>query len=433
MSGREYIKKMARKADQDNDYGLGPRRKAIGRTKDGNYVYPSKKTEDHMFVCGKTGAGKTTLLQKLMEIEYYRNNKVIEIEPAKEGKNERGFMNLPTADDEMRITLRKKFGLEPRPFKTKMYSLNTERLRNFLKKHPVAEKFFEPIKIEEKDVIDVLPHIFPSSGSGHELNALENAYSTYTAKRDRKDYSLREYIRETKDRVEGSNLNPDNIERNINDISDTLLIGANKGKDGTKIEEILNKTNEISVFTTHFINFTQQQLRFAMAVFNLTYNKWVKIPSKEAELRFFLSDADQLLPRNPRGQGEDLQRTMKSKFIDKLRGSRSKGVRWHLDSQAFHDLDEVALQQTEERYINRLKNKKVAKDHDIDYNVLGTLPVHQAFQTGGLFPVRLENVCPPQSYKAGTELYVEKEHVPIHFIKTFKRWKNEKDNYTIPD
>ncbi len=397
-----------------------PRTHAVGITRGRNFVYVSADMV-HRYISGQTNAGKTTLAQTLMEIDFLRGRKIVEIEPALEAKNERAFMNLPNDDDGMLEALNKYFHLEPRPFKAIVYSPATRKYRAFMKNDEgIRSKFYKSLKITEPDVVDLIPAIFP--GGSIERLIVRKAYRTYTeeVQPKRKNRSIAEFLEVFEE-----------VGKEANFSSFTLLkleyIASVLHSDGKhKIDEILKKKDEISVFTFSFITDPLDRYIWAMAILNLVYARWEYIKRKEDVLSFFVADANLLAPKKKKDMIDTLvryQERMKQNLQVYARISRGKGVVWTLDSQEYDDLDDVIVAQCQERFIKRMRNRDVAEKLKIDYTELKRLDRKFAYFDDG-YMVKKILVRPPMSRKARSG-----EFLPIHFVKEYERWENEEANF----
>ncbi|ASJ13366.1 hypothetical protein [Thermococcus thioreducens] len=397
-----------------------PRTHAVGLTRGKNFVYVSADMV-HRYISGQTNAGKTTLAQTLMEVDFLRGRKIVEIEPALEAKNERAFMNLPNDDDGMLEVLNKYFHLEPRPFKAIVYSPATRKYRAFMKNDEgIRSKFYKSLKITEPDVVDLILAIFP--GGSIERLIINKAYKKYTEeiRPKRKERSISEFLEVFEE-----------VGKEANFSSFTLLkleyIASVLHSDGKhKIDEILKKKDEISVFTFTFIRDPLERYLWAMAILNIIYDRWEYLKRKEDILSFYVADAHLLAPKKKKDMIDTLaryQERMKQNLQVYSRISRGKGLLWTFDSQEFDDLDDVVVAQCQERFIKRMRNRDVAEKLKIDYTELRRLDKKFAFFDDG-YMVKKILVRPPMSRKARSG-----EFLPIHFVKEYKRWENEEANY----
>ncbi|MBO8175745.1 MAG: hypothetical protein H0Z18_10855 [Thermococcus sp.] len=397
-----------------------PKTHAVGITKGKNFVYTSGDMI-HRWIAGQTNSGKTTLAQTLMEVDHLRGRKIVEIEPALEAKNERAFMNLPNNDEDMLEVLQKYFNLEPRPFKAIVYSPVTRKYRAFMKNDDgLRSKFYKSIKITEPDVVDLIPLVFP--GGSIERLIVRKAYKHYTEEVEpkRKNRSIEGFLQTFEEVTKDANFSSFTLMK-IEYIAKTLISDGDH-----KIDEILRKTDEISVFTFTFINDPLDRYIWAMAILNLIYNRWEYIKRKEDVLSFFVADANLLAPKKKKDMIDTLvryQERMKQNLQVYARISRGKGVVWTLDSQEFDDLDDVIVAQCQERFIKRLRSREVADKLRIDYNELKRLDRKFAFFDDG-FMIKKILVRPPMSRKARSG-----EFLPIHFLNEYERWENEEANY----
>jgi len=397
-----------------------PKTHAVGITKARNYVYLSGDMV-HRWIAGQTNSGKTTLAQTIMEVDFLRGRKIVEIEPALEAKNERAFMNLPNDDEVMLEVLGKYFKLEPRPFKAIVYSPVTRKYRAFMKNDDgLRSRFYKSIKITEPDVVDLIPLVFP--GGSIERLIVRKAYKHYTEEVEpkRRNRSIEGFLQTFEDAAKDASFSSFTLMK-IEYIAKALI------SDGDyKIDEILRKTDEVSVFTFTFINDPLDRYIWAMAILNLIYNRWEHIKRKEDVLSFFVADANLLAPKKKKDMIDTLiryQERMKQNLQVYARISRGKGIVWTLDSQEYDDLDDVVVAQCQERFIKRLRSREVAEKLKIDHKELKRLDKKFAFFDDG-FMIKKTLVRPPMSRKARSG-----EFLPIHFLNEYERWENEEANY----
>jgi hypothetical protein len=397
-----------------------PKTHAVGITKGGNFVYVSADMI-HRYISGQTNTGKTTLAQTLMEVDFLRGRKIVEIEPALEAKNERGFMNMPNNDENMLEVLNKYFHVEPRPFRAIIYSPVTRKYRAFMKNDEgIRSKFYKPLKITEPDVVDLLKSIFP--GGSIERLIVKKAHKLYTEEIEpkRKNRTIEGFLETFQE-----------VGKNANFSSFTLMkleyIASILHSDGKyKIDEILQKKDEISVFTFSFIPDPLDRYIWAMAVLNIIYDRWEDIKRRDDVLSFFVADAHLLAPKKKKDMIDTLvryQERMKQNLQVYARISRGKGLVWTLDSQEYDDLDDVVVAQCQERFVKRMRSREVAEKLKIDYKELKRLHPKFAFFDDG-YMIKKILIRPPMSRKARSG-----EFLPIHFVKEYERWENEEANY----
>ena len=391
---------------------------AIGRTKK-NFYYLSSEVV-HRYIGGQTGAGKTTLAQSMIEIDFLKGRKIVEIEPALEAKNERVFMNMPNNDEGMLKVLEEYFNVEPRPFKVVCYTIETPRYKSFIRVHPEAEEFYKSIKLTEADVIDVLPYVFPAGGST-EASWVLGRYKEYIKEHERRDdrtiQGFMEHLKEKGEIHVFTRLTQQKI-------LDTAFSIFSEGK--FKIEDILKRKDEISVFTTHFIDDPIDRYIFASTVLHLIYHAWKRVKRKEDILSFFVADAHLLAPAKQKDVLERLkhyQISMRQNLQMYVRISRGQGISWTFDSQELDDLDTAVVSQCSEIFIKRMKNPAVAEKYKIQFKKLKSLDKKHAYFDNGFLIAKIL-VRPPMSRKAS-----QGEFLPIHFIKEYERWRNEENNY----
>jgi len=402
---------------------------AFGLTKNNKLAYPINGPS-HRLVMGQTGAGKTTLAQTLMEIDFLRGRKVFELEPALEAKSERAFMNLPNNDRRMRQVLLEKFGIDIEdfkewPFRAVVYSPPTPRFANFLKKYENSPgiDFFRPLTFTEADLIDIIARTLPT-GSIEGL-IVADAYDQYTSEvRKRKKRNIEEFKNYVQEIGEGTNVNIENTLMKINRFYHVL-----KGveiENGTSLKDMMKYRDEISVFTTHFIERPEDRYIWTFAILVTVYSNWIDNLKRDYLMSFFVADANLLAPSSARDIIEKLsyfQTLMRQELQVYVKISRGKNMAWTLDTQRHDDLSPSIVSECKEWFIKRMYAREFAQKLGVEPRVLRTLSVEKAIYVGPLTKYKVL-LRPPISRKASAG-----EYAPIHFLDAYRRWENEEANF----
>ncbi|MFA4701488.1 hypothetical protein [Pyrococcus kukulkanii] len=402
---------------------------AFGLSKNHKLIYPLSGPS-HRLIMGQTGAGKTTLAQTLMEIDFLKGRKVFEIEPALEAKSERAFMNLPNNDPQMLKVLKEYFGIDTEdfkewPFKVVVYSPPTQRFVNFLKKHendPGIE-FFKPITFTEADLIDIIARTLPT-GSIEGL-IVADAYDEYVSTvKKRKKRSIEEFIELVRKIGEGTNVNIENTIMKINRFYHVL-----KGvevDEGVPLKDIIKNREEISVFTTHFIERPEDRYIWTFAILVTVYSNWIDNLKRDYLMSFFIADANLLAPSSARDIIEKLayfQTLMRQELQVYVKISRGKNMAWTLDTQRHDDLSPSIVSECKEWFIKRMYSKEFAQKLGLEPKLLRSLSIEKAIYVGPLTKYKVL-IRPPVSRKAKAG-----EYAPIHFLDAYKRWENEEATF----
>lgn len=420
----EYIPKYEEKVAHSENPLL-----AFGLTKRGKLAYPINEPS-HRLIMGQTGAGKTTLAQTLMEIDFLRGRKVFELEPALEAKSERAFMNLPNNNNKMLQVLREKFGIDIEdfkewPFQTVVYSPPTPRFASFLKKYENSPgiKFFRALTFTESDIIDIIARILPT-GSIEGL-IVADAYDQYiSVVKKRKKRNIEEFKNYVQEIGKGTNVNIENTLMKINRFYHVLK--GVKITNGTSLKDMMKNQNEISVFTTHFIERPEDRYIWTFAILVTVYSNWIDNLKRDYLMSFFVADANLLAPNSTRDIIEKLsyfQTLMRQELQIYVKISRGKNMAWTLDTQRHDDLSPSIVSECKEWFIKRMYAREFAQRLGIEPKVLRMLSVEKGIYVGPLTKYKVL-LRPPVSRKAAAG-----EYAPIHFLDAYERWENEEANY----
>ncbi len=385
----------------------------IGLDEKGRPVTVSKKVK-HRAIVGITGAGKTTLAQSLKEIDLHRKRKVVEIEPALEAKCEGIFMNLPNNDPVMVKILEKDFGLEPQGFRTVAYTPNTTKYREFIEKYPEMEKFFKPLKVSEKQMIDMLLNILP--GGPVERMLLQSYMQELEGEYDLE--ALVYYIQEREEVPAYMKVTAAKIRyiASIGIISD----------EGVSIEEMLDG-KEASIITLAFVDDPLDRFMVSLIYLTAIYEIWKELEHKRV-LSFFVADANLLAPAQKKDMLDSLVRYQlraRAQLQIYSRISRGQAVAWTLDFQTWNDIDDVVRDQIQERFFKRNWSREVAKMLNIEPDGLKSIGAPYAY-FDNMQTIRKIKIRPPLSRKAR-----EGQFTPYDFVKDYRRFENEVATHDI--
>ncbi len=395
--------------ENKNDVGA---KVAIGINNKGNFVTVSKKVV-HRAIVGITGAGKTTLAQSLKEIDLHRKRKVVEIEPALEGKCEAVFMNLPNDEKEMVKVLKEDFGLEPKGFETIAYTPNTQKYKQFIQKYPEMEKFFKPIQFKEEDLIRLLPKILPSGPIERLLLA---SYIELLG-----NYSLNDLVNLLEE--EGT---PGFMSQTIMKIRYLASIGL-ISDEGVSIKDML-KGKHASVITFAFVDDPLDRFIMSFIYLSTIYETWKEMTNRKRFLSFFVADANLFAPNREKDQLDSLsryQQRARAQLQIYSRISRAQGLAWTLDFQTWRDIDPVVLGQMKERFFKRSWSEEIAKMLGVDPYHLRKLGKKYAY-FHNMETVQKIKVRPPRSRKAK-----EGQFTPEDFAQEYRRFEDEEATHTV--